>query len=65
MSADLISPIGVDVGSSQVDAPEIQGFLALLETGIQRYKGSKEGSKEGSKGPNSIDPGRIFLRSEQ
>lgn len=57
MSADLISPIGVDVGSSQVDAPEIQGFLALLETGIQRYKGSK--------GPDSIDPGRIFLRSEQ
>lgn len=35
MSADLISPTGVDVGSSQVDDPTIQGFLALLETDIQ------------------------------
>ncbi len=36
MSADLISPTGVDIGSSQVDDPCIQGFLALLETDIQK-----------------------------
>lgn len=35
MSADLISSTGVDIGSSQVDDPDIQGFLALLETDIQ------------------------------
>jgi antitoxin PrlF len=36
MSADLISPTGVDIGSSQVDVPCTQGFLALLETDIQK-----------------------------
>lgn len=35
MSADLICPTGVDIGSSQVDDTDIQGFLALLETDIQ------------------------------
>jgi len=36
MSADLINPTGVDVGGLQVDDPAIQGFLALLETDIQK-----------------------------
>lgn len=36
MSADLINPTGVDVGGMQVDDPAIQGFLALLETDIQK-----------------------------
>ena len=36
MSANLISPTGVDIGSSQVDDPCIQVFLALLETDIQK-----------------------------
>jgi hypothetical protein len=36
MSADLINPTGVDVGGLQVEDPAIQGFLALLETDIQK-----------------------------
>jgi len=36
MSADLIKPTDVNVGRLQVDDPAIQGFLALLETDIQK-----------------------------
>lgn len=47
MSADLINPTGIDVGSLRGDDPTVQGFLALLETDIQkgRYLSSLSDSR--------------------